>query len=174
MVDHVSFEELTTSQKPFALSPIPAPNSKPSASWFTKLFGVRTVSPLGLLTTSFQASSDVPVVMRSWGVIGGPKFYGPKFFYEQCHRASGYFQGIAMHLAVTIGSILLLLRPFRWLLKKFVYALGDGPTEEQTKGNRAEWRAVAIADVANPKPPKAYGRAYFEGGMYHCKHPLPD
>lgn len=108
--------------------------------------------------------------MRSWGVLGGSKFYGPKFFYEQCHRANNYFQGVALHLAVTIGSILLLLRPLRWLLKKFVYAPGDGPTEQQTVGDRAEWRAIANADVASPNPPKAYGRAHFDGAMYRCKY----
>lgn len=173
-MDHITVEELSASKKPFGLSPIPAPKSKPSASWFTKLFGVRTVPPLGLLTSSIQASSDVPIVMRSWGVLGGSKFYGPKFFYEQYHRVNGYFQGIAMHLATTIGIILLLMRPLRWLLKKFVYAPGDGPTEQQTEGNRAEWRAIANADVANTNPPKAYGRAYFDGGLYYCKYPRSD
>jgi hypothetical protein len=172
MIDHVSFEELVECRKPFSLSPIPAAQGKPSASWYTKILGVRSVPHLGLLTGSIQAASDVPIVMRSWGLLGGPKFYGPRFFYEQYQRASGYFKGIALHLIFTIGFALFLLRPLRLLLKKFVYAPGNGPTEEQAKHDRVEWRAVATADVANPMPPKAYGRAYFKGGMYYCKHHL--
>jgi hypothetical protein len=46
---------------------------------------------------------------------------------------------------------------------------GDGPAKEQTRNDRFEYRAVATPDVKTPNPPRAYVRAYYEGGLYQCK-----
>lgn len=51
-------------------------------------------------------------------------------------------------------------------------APGDGPTDEQTKGNRVEYRGIAYPDVGDvatksQSRPRAYCRSYWEGGMYH-------
>jgi short subunit dehydrogenase-like uncharacterized protein len=107
-------------------------------------------------------------VQRSWGLLGGAKLYGPNFFYEQYIRTTSYARGIALHFAINFGILLLAIRPVRWVLKKLIYAPGDGPSEEECKTHRAEYRAVAVADVATPEPkPRAFCRAWFEGGMYH-------
>jgi hypothetical protein len=50
-----------------------------------------------------------------------------------------------------------------------VTAPGDGPTKKQTRNDRFEYRAVATPDVKTPNPPRAYVRAYYEGGLYQCK-----
>jgi short subunit dehydrogenase-like uncharacterized protein len=170
LVENHSLSDLAAADKPFALSPMPAPKSRSSASFLTKIFGVRTVRDLGLLTTSVQATSDVPIVQRSWGLLGGPKFYGPNFFFEQYAGVRGYLRGIALHMVFSLGAVLLMLAPFRWLLKRLVPQPGDGPTEESIKGNRAEYRAVAYPDVATRNPPRAWGRCYFEGGIYNGKN----
>lgn len=66
--------------------------------------------------------------------------------------------------------MLLAVPPVRWLLKKVICAPGDGPSEEASKKHRAEYRAVATADVVTEgKKPRAYCRAYWEGGVYHRK-----
>jgi hypothetical protein len=169
LVETNTESDLAQAAKPFGLSPIPAPNSHSTASLFTKIFGVRTVRDIGLVTTSIQAVSDVPIVQRSWGLLGGPKFYGPHFFYEQYHGVRGIPRGILMHLVFALGAVLLMLAPVRWLMKKIVPQPGEGPSEESIRGNRAEYRAVATPDVATKNPPRAWGRAYFEGGIYNGK-----
>jgi short subunit dehydrogenase-like uncharacterized protein len=176
-MDHHTIPEIAATSAPFALSPIPGPNSHSTASLFTKILGIRTHPVLGLLTTAIQAAADIPIVQRSWGLLGGAKLYGPNFYYEQYLRTNSYARGIALHLAVNVGVLLLVIPPVRWFLKKLIYAPGDGPTEEVSKTHRAEYRAVAIADVPEltsvgggseaSQKPRAFCRAWYEGGMYH-------
>merc|ERR1719487_3243675 len=62
----------------------------------------------------------------------------------------------------------LILPPVRWLLKKFVYQPGEGPSKEQVRHEYAEWRAIANADVSDPNDPKrVLGRMRWDGSMYH-------
>jgi hypothetical protein len=161
--------ELAASFAPFALSPIPGPQSKSSASVFTKIFGVRTVPDLGTLTSSIQGRADTPIVQRSWGLLGGAKLYGPNFYFEQYSHARNYFQGIMAHFGLAITTVLIAFAPVLWLVKKFVYAPGDGPTAEEARSDRIEYQGIAYPDIAVPNPQRAYCRAYFEGSMYGCK-----
>lgn len=167
-MDHHTIAEIAASSRPFALSPIPGPASHSSASLLSKILGVRTHPTLGVLTTAIQASVDTPIVQRTWGLLGGAKLYGPNFFYEQYMRTTSYARGIALHFAINLGILLLAIPPVRWVLKRFIYAPGDGPTDEESKTYRAEYRAVAVADAAVSEPkPQAFCRAWYEGGMYH-------
>lgn len=60
--------------------------------------------------------------------------------------------------------------PFmRSLGRKMVYQPGDGPTKEQSKNDRVEYRGIGIPDVATPNPPRAYCKAAYEGSLYECK-----
>lgn len=170
-MDCHTIPEIAATAKPFSLSPIPGPTSHSSVSLLTRILGIRTHPMLGLLTTAIQAPVDTPIVQRSWGLLGGAKLYGPNFFYEQYMRTTSYARGIALHFAIKIGILLLAIPPVRWFLKKLIYAPGDGPAEEESKTYRVEYRAVAVADVPTPPSapkPRAYCRAWFEGGMYHC------
>jgi short subunit dehydrogenase-like uncharacterized protein len=107
-------------------------------------------------------------VQRTWGLLGGAKLYGPNFYYEQYMRTDSYARGIALHFVINFGIVLLMIPPVRWFLKKLIYAPGNGPTEEKSKTHHAEYRAVAVADVATPGPrPRAFARAWYHGGMYH-------
>jgi short subunit dehydrogenase-like uncharacterized protein len=82
-------------------------------------------------------------------------------------RTTSRLRGIALHFAITVGIVLLVIPPVRWFLKKLIYAPGDGPTEEESRPHKAEYRAVAVADVPGATKPRAYARARYEGGMYH-------
>lgn len=166
-MDHHTLSELSASSKPFALSPIPGPRSHSTASPFTKILGIRTHPVLGLLTTSIQAGADIPIVQRTWGLLGGAKLYGPNFYCEQYMRTTSRLRGIALHFAITVGIVLLVIPPVRWFLKKLIYAPGDGPTEEESRTHKVEYRAVAVADVPGTAKPRAYARAWYESGMYH-------
>lgn len=169
LADASTPQELYAAGQPFALSPIPGPGTKSKVSIFTRLLGPRFVRDLGTLTTSAQATADVPIVQRSWGVLGGAKFYGSRFHVEQYMKTRNLFTGIAIHFATVVLGALLLFSPFRWLAKKIVYAPGDGPAEEDTIADRSEMRGIAIPDSNDAKAPRGYCRAYFDGGIYHCK-----
>ena len=72
-----------------------------------------------------------------------------------------------LHLAFKVGVLLLMIPPVRWFLKRLIYAPGDGPTAEENKTNRAEYRAIAVADVPGEKKPRAFCRAWYEGELYY-------
>lgn len=83
-------------------------------------------------------------------------------------KARNYLTGIAFHFALLAGVIALSLAPFRWLLRKLVYQPGDGPNIEDTKRDRAEYRAVAFPDTTD-RSKKAHAKVAWEGGMYARK-----
>jgi hypothetical protein len=167
-IDHFSLSELIAASKPYALSPIPGPLSSSSGSILSKIFGVRHVPGLGLLTTAIQAASDVPIVHRSWGLFGGAKLYGPNFYYEERSRTKNILTGLAVHLGTNLATFLFILSPLRWFVKYFVPAPGDGPTPETTKGDFVEYRGIATPDVPT-KRPKAFCQARYLGSMYECR-----
>jgi len=153
--------------RPYSLSPVPAPKSLASPSLWERLTGMRSEPELGLLTDSISGATDAPIVLRSWGLYDGGQYYGPKFQFSAYMRAKNQIQGLAIHLALAVGALVLIFPPFRWLLKRFVYQPGDGPTKEQVKRDRCEWRAIANADVSDPNDPRrVLGRMRWEGSMY--------
>lgn len=160
--------EIMATNKAFAMSPIPGPQSKDPTSIFTKLFGVISVPDLGILSTSIAAMSDVPIVQRSWGLFGGPKLYGPRFHFREFMKTRNYFTGIFLHFAIVFGAVAIALAPLRWLFKKLVTQPGFGPEIENTKHERLEYRAVAHPDSSSEKR-KSFARVAWEGSMYECE-----
>lgn len=84
-------------------------------------------------------------------------------------KSRNYLTGIAIHFAILFGSVALAIGPLRHLLKKFVYQPGDGPTKEEVRNDRIEYRGIGIPDVQTAKPPRAFCKASFEGSLYACK-----
>ena len=150
---------------PFALSPVPGPKVPDTTSWFTKIFGVRTVPDLGTLTTTASGMIDTPIVQRSWGLLG----YGPKFSYGEYMKVRNAFQGVAMHIGLTIAPLLLFLPFAATIAKFFILAPGDGPDKEQAAKDRLEFRGIATPDVSIPNPPRAFCHASIECSMYARK-----
>lgn len=134
-IGHYSVAHLIKSSKPYAISPISPQNSaKVKQSFWTKLIhrltGIRSVPEFGTLTTSLNGNTDRTIVYRSWGLIGTGSFYGLKFRFSPYAKANSIVQAIVMHWALAFGTAALLLSPVRWLIKKMVYAPGQGPTKE--------------------------------------------
>ena len=153
--------------KPWAMSPIPGPTSTNSTPLTTRLFGVRRVSGLGVLTTSIMGATNAAIVQRSWGLLDQGRYYGPKFQYREYMTVRSALVGVFVHFALAISLMALLLRPCRWLFKKFVYAPGEGATGENTKGQAFEWRAIATADTTSQNPKRAFGRFRYDGPAYY-------
>ncbi|KAL9129068.1 MAG: hypothetical protein Q9217_002375 [Psora testacea] len=148
-------------------SPIPGPKATSSTSLATRLFGVRSIPNLGTVTTSLNAGPNVAVVQRSWGLLAGGSYYGPKFQFREYVTVRNRLVGAAVHIALAIGMMALALSPVRWLLKKLVYAPGQGPSKETTAKDSIEYRAVATADQDVPNPRQAFGICRYDGGVYY-------
>ena len=169
LLDVYSLKQIGAAKASYALSPMPRPKTKDAKSWITKLFGVRVIPELGILTTSISASIDVPIVQRSWGLLGGSGFYGPNFRIEEYSKARNYLTAVLVHFGLVAGTICLAIPFLRKFARRFVYQPGDGPTKEECRNDRFEYRGIAQADVQNAIPPRAFVRAYFDGSAYACR-----
>lgn len=165
-------KEIVEALKPFSLSPIPAPKHQAPDSLITKILGIREVSDLGILTDSLFGTTDRALVHRSWGLLGGPNNYGPNFKFSEYAKSRNYLTAILFHFVFTIGIAAIFVPFVRSIAKKFVYAPGGGPTEEEFKNDRFEYRGVGIPDLDKPTSSKAFGRAKWEGSFYVRKYAL--
>ncbi|KAB8648471.1 hypothetical protein FH972_026128 [Carpinus fangiana] len=159
--------EVQASMEPGFICPrTPAPGT--SKGLITTLTGNRTVSSLGQLTTNPMGKADVPIVYRSWGLYegesAGAENYGANFQFSTFMSTRNVFTGAMVHLGFLIAPLFLLLPPVRWLLAKFVFQPGQGPSREDVKNDSLEYRAVAYADDKSGK--RASGRLYYEGSLY--------
>ena len=130
ILESYSVSDITKAQQPWSLCPVTPPTQSASKSMLETLTGVRTVSDLGTLTDSLQGPADIPIVHRTWGLYEGGEFYGPNFRLDAYMRARNALTAFGFHVLLISGFLALALPPVRWLLKKFVYEPGSGPTKE--------------------------------------------
>ncbi|KAL4883459.1 Saccharopine dehydrogenase-domain-containing protein [Aspergillus karnatakaensis] len=161
-IENFSSSHLIESTKPFSLAASQPPKDIPSESIITKMLGVRSVPDLGTLTKSPTDFCDQTIVHRSSTLMS--EFYGPRFHFRQFFHVRNTFVGILWNYAFLLGTSLLLLPPFRWLVKKIIYAPGSGPTEESGRNDHVEYRAVATPEQDTSK--RVFGKLTFKGSMY--------
>jgi len=131
LLDSYGLGDLAKAFDRWSLSVVPPPKQAYSKPLFEKLTGVRTVADLGdFLTDSIAGTTDTTLVHRSWSLYDGGKFYGPNFYISPYSRAGSLLKGVLMHFALIFGFMALMLPPVRWLLQRFVYQPGEGPTKE--------------------------------------------
>lgn len=94
------------------------------------------------------------------------EFYGQNFRTEMLVKVRSMFTCILIHVGFRISLLALLIPPVRWLVKKFIYAPGQGPTAEEGENDRVEYRGVAVADQPTSKPCRAFGTLSYENGPY--------
>lgn len=158
-MDVYTVQQLRSSFAPYSISPKPGPKS-PGKPLITRLFGIREVRDLGILTSSLGGMADAPIVQRSWGLLG----YGPNFQFSAYMKARNYLTGIALHFGLLLGSLLLSIGPIRQLMRRFVTQPGGGATKEQAKKDRLDYRGIGTPDSQTSS--RAFCRAYYSGGMY--------
>ncbi|RDL34459.1 Uncharacterized protein BP5553_07587 [Venustampulla echinocandica] len=166
LMDVYSLKDIVAAHKPYALSPIPRPKIQDPAPWATRMFGVRTVPGLGILTTYFFVAADKPLVGRSWGLLGGPDFYGPNFHFSEYMKVGNHFAAVMVHFGLVFGSILLSIPLFRKFMKGIVTQPGEGASEEQSRNDRLEYKAIGNPDVQSSDSPKAICKAAYKGSAY--------
>lgn len=126
-----SLSQFAKASERWSMCTVKPPQQSDSKPLRERLTGLRNESDLGgTLTDSLQGPADIPIVHRSWGLIEDGKYYGPNFRLSAYMRARNALYGFGIHLALTFGFLTLILPPVRWLLKKFVYQPGEGPTKE--------------------------------------------
>lgn len=162
--DWLPISELMKSATPFSLAASTPPKDVPSSSIAEKLLGVRSIRDLGTVTTSPNGLADETIVHRSSTLM--PEFYGQRFFFHQFLHVRNAFIGAAVHIGFLVGLSLLMLPPVRWLLRKFVYAPGQGPTTQESLNDRLEYHAIATADQDVPNPKRVFGKFTFHGSVY--------
>ncbi|KAL8805699.1 MAG: hypothetical protein Q9200_005322 [Gallowayella weberi] len=170
ILDHYSLSEFATASAPWALSPIAGPKNSKAVSLLTKLLGVRKTQHLGILTTSIWAGPNSAIVQRSWGLLGGPKSYGPNFQYNEYMRVKNSLAGFIIHAAIYLGFLAMIIPPVRWLVQfaaHNVYAPGQGASKDNTAKDTVEFRAIAEADPDVPNPQMAMARFRYDGGIYY-------
>jgi len=163
LLDVFSISDLMAAAKPFALSPIPHTASAPSKPLSYTLLGTFQHPDLGQLTSWVSGGPDTAIVQRTWGLLDSGNYYGSSFTYSEHMSTSNVFTGLAVNIAIAVGMTALAFPPFRWLMKKLVFAPGEGPSKESTEGDHIELRAIGTAENGQ----KVEGRFKFKGSMYH-------
>lgn len=167
--------EILDSMKPYALSPVSNDHQAPKLSLLSSLTGVTKVPGLGLLCTSAPAGANMAMVHRTWGLMKQEtglreEWYGPNFTYREYMYAGNRLKGMLIHYSLLTGGLLLLLPPFRALVKQLVFNPGEGPDQEQAKAERIEFRAVAKLDNGKSTAGKQIlGKLSYTGSMYYRK-----
>lgn len=180
--DYFTLEEVQDAGRAYALSPV-AHESKPRRqphSIVQTVFGSRSVSDLGTVTTSPAGITDAAQVERSWGLFQSTpsrktEAYGPNFTFAEFMGARNWLSGVGLHWALLLGGFFLaFVPPTRSLARWFVYQPGQGPERGGMSREYIEYRGTATPDVpasdAKSKR-KAYVKAHFGGGsMYYREY----
>ena len=166
VIEHYGWKDIARSAGTWASCPIPSPRNKSSPPLLSRVFGFRSVPGLGTLTSSISAGPNMATVQRSWGLLDSGNLYGDKFSYQEYAAVRNAATGVAIHFAMLAGALALVFPPFRWLMRKFVYAPGEGATRDATRKDFIEFRAVATPDEEGPNPRHASGKLRWDGGNY--------
>ncbi|KAF1812626.1 hypothetical protein P152DRAFT_458447 [Eremomyces bilateralis CBS 781.70] len=167
LLESFSFKQLGTSMRPFGLSPVPRPRATATrpGTLLTKLFGYFRHPDIGTLTSWTMAATNEAIVGRSWGLFDGGKHYGGSFRFGEFRKVRNVVVAMIMHFGLAFIASLVAFPPARKLIQKLVVQPGSGPDPETTKGNRLEYRAVAVADTSPPR--KALAKFSYEGDGYY-------
>lgn len=165
LVEAYPTSHLVKSLHPYSLSPVPPMRKRKRESIWTRLFGVRSVVGLGVLTDSPQAGPDVPIVYRSWGLFDTGKWYGPRFTFSEFMRVSNSLYGIGIHFGFMAFFLGLYIPPIRWLMKRFVPQPGEGPGKEEFSKHKLHYKAIAEGDCDPVK--KAVATFEYKGSFYY-------
>lgn len=168
-----NLSQIRASAVPFAISPVESTATGPRVSLFSRLTGLKTIPPLGRVTTSIGNTLDAPIVQRTWGLHQSvpalrKHAYGEGFSWREYLAAPSALGGAAVHIGLALGGLLLLFAPVRWLLRRVVAGPGEGPDEESSRGDMVRYRAVGGGG-------RAYCEAEFRGSLYtreFLPHPI--
>jgi len=165
LLDTYSLSHLAKSVLPYALSPVQPAKALPGEDIFTKVFGVKNVPELGILTDSPQRVPNTSMVNCSWGLFDGGKWYGQNFRFSEYMRVSNSLVAVAVHGALSAFFIGLFIPPVRWLYKLLAPEPGEGPAKEGFTSHRLVYKAIAKADCEPQRT--AVANFSYDGSFYY-------
>ncbi|KAK2033223.1 hypothetical protein LX32DRAFT_706581 [Colletotrichum zoysiae] len=138
-------EALAAAAQPSFLSPIPYTNSLETVR------GIHKNALLGTLSNSSPGIDQMRgLVLRSWGLLGGPKGgWGPNFRYNEYEKADSYVGAVLNMVRCYAMLNLLVLAQYTWfrnLVLRSARSLGTGPSEEDLKSQPLTMAAFIEAD----------------------------
>ena len=89
-----------------AISPVKGPEQPSRKSVYRD-------EDLGVLTSWFNNIGDRSTVFRTWGLMDGGKYYGPRFSWSEYMRVSGWISAIFFYIVLKLFAILPIFPPFR-------------------------------------------------------------
>ncbi|KAK1569737.1 Saccharopine dehydrogenase-domain-containing protein [Colletotrichum navitas] len=136
---------LAAAAQPSYLSPIPYTNTLQTVR------GIHKNALLGRLTYSSPAGDQTRgLVLRSWGLLGGPNSsWGPNFQYNEYEKADSYGGAILNMVRYFVVLKVLTLVQYKWfrnLVLRSARELGTGPSEEDLKSTPLTAAAFVEAD----------------------------
>ncbi|KAI9845256.1 MAG: hypothetical protein M1837_005012 [Sclerophora amabilis] len=163
LLDVFSVSDVMRAAKPWAFSSTPGTDARDPAGWT----GSFTDPVLGTMSkSSLTSEANRSVVHRTWGLMGNGSVYGPRFHYFEYAKASNFITASLAYLSSILLLIGLALSPVRWLLKKFVYAPGQGPDVESERKGFIGYRAIGVADQTSTTPARALSEFEYRGSPY--------
>ncbi|KAK2049469.1 hypothetical protein LZ31DRAFT_514377 [Colletotrichum somersetense] len=138
-------EALAAAAQPSFLSPIPYTNSLETVR------GIHKNALLGTLSNSSPGVDQMRgLVLRSWGLLGGPKSgWGPNFRYNEYEKADSYAGAVLNMIRCYAMLKLLVLAQYTWfrnLVLRSARGLGTGPSEEDLKSQPLTMAAFIEVD----------------------------
>lgn len=124
------------------------------------------------MTTSIAGMTDAAIVERTWGLIESgsvpaSKSYGPNFSFRQYMKPRNWFTGILIHYGLVLLYVIMATPPLKAIVRRFVFAPGEGPDLEGAKNDEVEFRGLAEPDVAGETRERAFVRCWYRGSMYY-------
>ncbi|KAF2101128.1 hypothetical protein NA57DRAFT_65397 [Rhizodiscina lignyota] len=165
IMDSYSVPQLRQSRSPFSLALSRPQAAKPLKPLSYRLFGSFRFPGLGLLTDSLCGVQDRQLVYRTWSLLDGGAFYGPKFTYSSWMRTKSRISAFVFHFGFAAAVVALLFKPLRWLLKKLVKQPGEGPPKDQHSSHFIKVKALATSD-SNSRQTAECTMSY-SGDMYY-------
>ena len=144
IIESFSLKDIVASQKAFGLSPIGKPpnyRKQPSIVHDTR-FG-------GWLGPWLMSNVNAAAVCRTYGLLQGK--WGDKFSYKEYMAWGSWLKTYMMTMGLNIGLTSLAFSPVRWLVRKFVPAAGEGPSEEALVNGKFEMKIIAETDEIEPR-----------------------
>jgi short subunit dehydrogenase-like uncharacterized protein len=123
------------------------------------------------MTTSIAGMTDAAIVERTWGIfqsgsVPDAKPYGPNFSFKQHMKPRNWFTGILLHYGIVLLFLIMATPPLKALVKKLVFAPGEGPDLDVAKKDEIEFRGIAEPDVDGEIKERAFVRCWYRGSMY--------
>lgn len=129
LLDTSSLKQVSSASKPYALAIKQGPKPTRPRSVLERLTGVRKDPTFGALTTAFSTTADTLIVERSWSLLSD-SVYGPNFEFNEYQIVRNVFFALLVKVLYAVVMVALMLPPVTWLLKKLVYAPGQGASQK--------------------------------------------